>query len=37
VLYDNLGKFKQAIGHYKKFLQVCKAIGDVHGEALAYN
>lgn len=37
VLYDNLGKFKIAITHYKKFLQVCKAIGDVHGEALAYN
>lgn len=37
VLYDNLGKFKVAISHYKKFLQVCKAIGDVHGEALAYN
>ena len=37
VLYDNLGKFKQAITHYKKFLHVCKAIGDVHGEALAYN
>lgn len=37
VLYDNLGKFKTAITHYKKFLQVCKAIGDVHGEALAYN
>jgi tetratricopeptide (TPR) repeat protein len=37
VLYDNLGKFKQAIDQYKKFLQVCKAIGDVHGEALAYN
>lgn len=37
VLYDNLGKFKVAIAHYKKFLQVCKAIGDVHGEALAYN
>lgn len=37
VLYDNLGKFKIAIAHYKKFLQVCKAIGDVHGEALAYN
>ena len=37
VLYDNLGKFKQAIEQYKKFLQVCKAIGDVHGEALAYN
>lgn len=37
VLYDNLGKFKVAITHYKKFLQVCKAIGDVHGEALAYN
>lgn len=37
VLYDNLGKFKAAITQYKKFLQVCKAIGDVHGEALAYN
>jgi tetratricopeptide (TPR) repeat protein len=37
VLFDNLGKFKIAISHYKKFLQVCKAIGDVHGEALAYN
>eukprot|EP00343_Euplotes_focardii_P009361 CAMPEP_0205825056 /NCGR_PEP_ID=MMETSP0206-20130828/23756_1 /ASSEMBLY_ACC=CAM_ASM_000279 /TAXON_ID=36767 /ORGANISM="Euplotes focardii, Strain TN1" /LENGTH=310 /DNA_ID=CAMNT_0053123751 /DNA_START=311 /DNA_END=1240 /DNA_ORIENTATION=- len=37
VLFDNLGKFKTAISHYKKFLQVCKAIGDVHGEALAYN
>jgi len=37
VLYDNLGKFKMAIEQYKKFLQVCKAIGDVHGEALAYN
>lgn len=37
VLYDNLGKFKDAIGQYQKFLQVCRAIGDVHGEALAYN
>lgn len=37
VLYDNLGKFKMAIDQYKRFLQVCKAIGDVHGEALAYN
>jgi tetratricopeptide (TPR) repeat protein len=37
VLYDNLGKFRQAVDQYKKFLQVCKAIGDVHGEALAYN
>ncbi len=37
VLFDNLGKFKSAISQYKKFLQVCKAIGDVHGEALAYN
>lgn len=37
VLFDNLGKFKQAIDQYKKFLQVCKAIGDVHGEALSYN
>jgi len=37
VLYDNLGKFKEAIAQYQKFLQVCRAIGDVHGEALAYN
>lgn len=37
VLYDNLGKYKQAVAEYKKFLQVCRAIGDVHGEALAYN
>ena len=37
VLYDNLGKYKLAVDQYKKFLQVCKAIGDVHGEALAYN
>ncbi|CAI2368366.1 unnamed protein product [Moneuplotes crassus] len=37
VLCDNLSKYKQAIGYYKKFLEVCKAIGDNHGEALAYN
>jgi tetratricopeptide (TPR) repeat protein len=37
VLYDNLGKYKLAVEQYKKFLQVCRAIGDVHGEALAYN
>lgn len=37
VLYDNLGKHKKAVEFYKKFLQVCKAIGDIHGEALAYN
>lgn len=37
VLYDNLGKYKLAVEQYQKFLQVCKAIGDVHGEALAYN
>lgn len=37
VLYDNLGKFRDAIAKYQKFLQVCRAIGDVHGEALAYN
>jgi len=36
-LYDNLGKYKSAVEQYKKFLQVCRAIGDVHGEALAYN
>lgn len=37
VLCDNLGKYKSAIAFYKKFLEVCKAIGDSHGEALAYN
>ena len=37
VLFDNLGKYKEAIKQYQKFLQVCRAIGDVHGEALAYN
>lgn len=37
VLFDNLGKYNQAIQMYKKFLHVCKAIGDVHGEALSYN
>ena len=37
VLYDNLGKYKEAISQYQRFLQVCRAIGDVHGEALAYN
>lgn len=25
------------MGNYKKFLSVCRSIGDVHGEALAYN
>jgi tetratricopeptide (TPR) repeat protein len=37
VLYDNLAKYKKAVEEYKRFLQVCRAIGDVHGEALAYN
>ena len=37
VLCDNLGKYKKAITHYRKFLSVCKEIGDFHGEALAYN
>ena len=37
VLCDNIGKFRDGITHYKKFLQVCRSIGDVHGEALAYN
>lgn len=32
-----MGKLKEAIIHYKKFLQVCRTIGDSHGEALAYN
>lgn len=37
VLYDNIGKIKEAISYYKKFLEICKNIGDIHGEALAYN
>jgi tetratricopeptide (TPR) repeat protein len=37
VLSDNLGKYKQAIFMYKKFLEVCKAIGDVHGKSLSFN
>ncbi len=37
VLCDNIGKLKDGIANYKKFLNVCKSIGDVHGEALAYN
>ena len=32
VLFDNLGKYKTAIQKYKKFLTVCKQIGDVHGK-----
>jgi tetratricopeptide (TPR) repeat protein len=37
VLYDNVGNYKKAIASYQQFLRVCKAIGDNHGEALAYN
>lgn len=37
VLFDNTGKYLKAIEFYKKFLTVCKTIGDIHGEALAYN
>ena len=37
VLSDNIGKFKNSITYYKKFLAVCRNIGDIHGEALAYN
>lgn len=37
VLCDNLAKYKTAIAFYKRFLEVCKAIGDTQGEALAYN
>jgi tetratricopeptide (TPR) repeat protein len=37
VLFDNVGNFRKAISNYKKFLTVCKSIGDTHGEALAYN
>lgn len=37
VLLDNLGKWSRAIECYKKFLEVCREISDVHGEGLAYN
>jgi len=37
VLCDNVGKFHEGIAHYQKFLDICKKIGDQHGEALAYN
>jgi tetratricopeptide (TPR) repeat protein len=37
VLYDNIMKYQKAVECYDKFLQVCKSIGDSHGEALAYN
>lgn len=37
ILHDNLGKWDQAIEAYRRFLQVCKQIGDLHGEGLAYN
>ena len=37
VLWDNLRKYRTAINFYKKFLEICKSIGDTHGEALAYN
>lgn len=37
VLYDNIQKYQKAVESYEKFLQVCKSIGDSHGEALAYN
>ena len=37
ILYDNLGKWEKAIEKYMKFLEVCKQIGDAHGEGLAYN
>jgi len=37
VLYDNIQKYAKAVEYYEKFLQVCKSIGDSHGEALAYN
>ena len=37
VLYDNIGNYRKAVTHYDKFLKVCIAIGDSHGEALAYN
>jgi len=37
ILYDNLGKWDKAIECYRKFLDVCRLIGDQHGEGLAYN
>lgn len=37
VLFDNLGLHMKAIKAYEKFLNVCKTIKDLNGEALAYN
>ena len=37
VLQDNIGKYLSAIKQYQNFLVICKSIGDIHGEALAYN
>ena len=31
VLLDNLGKHKEAITEYLKFLELCSEIGDTHG------
>ena len=37
ILCDNIGKIKEAISYYEKFLEICKNIKDRHGESLAYN
>eukprot|EP01016_Furgasonia_blochmanni_P032392 TRINITY_DN3341_c0_g1_i8.p1 TRINITY_DN3341_c0_g1~~TRINITY_DN3341_c0_g1_i8.p1 ORF type:complete len:417 (+),score=55.72 TRINITY_DN3341_c0_g1_i8:161-1411(+) len=37
VLRDNTGEYSKAIQEYTKFYEICKLIGDRHGEGLAYN
>ena len=37
VLFDNMEQYSKALDCYKKFVAVCQKLGDVSGEALAYN
>ena len=37
VLLDNMEQYSKALDCYKKFVAVCQKLGDVSGEALAYN
>jgi tetratricopeptide (TPR) repeat protein len=37
VLLDNLGKYKEAIEYYRKFIHICRALKDTQGEAIGYN
>ncbi len=37
VLLDNIGCLTRALEYYERFLVICKAVNDQHGEALAYN